>query len=324
MKRTIKQLLLMTAMLLFMHGTVGIVFAGERLPYVDLPSWVDGSESVKQKIIDFVEQVSDKNSKHFVPVADRIATFDMDGTLICEQPKSIGEVFAINFLKNIANESSTLSKVQPYKAALNNDVDYLQNNFLQVLTTAYMGYSQSEYRKGALHFIETKKHPRFKMAYGDLIYQPMLELLEYLKLNKFDVYIVSGSWQGLVRVVGKEKFDFEYSHLIGSKVELDFKVSNDNATFIRAGNSLEPANIKTGKPENIHSHIGIKPIIAFGNSSGDQQMYEFTHTNHYPNIILSLEHDDEKREYKYASNVKYEKSWLKVSMKNDFKIVFDK
>lgn len=324
MKQHIKQLLFMAITLLILQGNVGVVVAGERLSDGDLASWVGGSESIKQKIIDFVEQVSDKNSKHFVPESDRIATFDMDGTLICERPDSIGEALAVNFLQAIANESPTLSKVQPYKAALKNDDDYLGKNFLQVLTAAYMGYPQSEYRKDVLKFINTEKHPRFEVPYGDLIYQPMVELLEYLKLKKFDVYIVSGSWQGFVRVVGKEKLGFEYSRLIGSKIELDFQVRNGNAVFFRAGDSLEPANVKDGKPENIQAHIGVKPILAFGNSSGDQQMYEYASTNRYSHLILSLDHDDAKREYKYASSVKYEKGWLKVSMKDNFKVVFEK
>lgn len=323
MNKHIKQLLFIVIALLILKGNVGVVFAGEHLSYENLASWVDGSESIKQKIIAFVEQVSDKNSKDYVPESDRIATFDMDGTLICEKPGSIGEALAVNFLQEIANESPTLSKVQPYKAALKNDDDYLRKNFLQVLTVAYLGYQQSEYRKNVLTFINTEKHSRFEKPYGDLIYQPMVELLEYLKSKKFDVYVVSGSWQGFVRVVGKEKLGFEYSHLIGSKIELDFQISNGKAVFLRAGDSLEPVNVKDGKPENIQAHIGVKPILAFGNSSGDQQMYEYASTNRYSHLILNLEHDDAKREYKYASNVN-QNDLLKVSMKDDFKVVFEK
>lgn len=322
MKQAIKQLLLLVFTLLIFQSNVAVVFAQERLSDGKLASWVGGSESVKQKIIDFVEQVSDKNSKHFVPESARIATFDMDGTLICEKPNAFAEVLAINFLQAIANESPTLSQVQPYKAALKNDDDYLDKNFLQVLTVAYMGYPQSEYRKDVLKFINTEKHPRFDMPYGDLIYQPMVELLEYLKLKNFDVYIVSGSWQGFVRVVGKEKLGFEYSHLIGSKIELDFQVRDGNTVFLRAGDSLEPANVEDGKPENIQAHIGMKPILAFGNSSGDQQMYEYAGSNHYSHLSLSLEHDDAEREYQYPSTVNYRKGWLKVSIKDDFKVVF--
>lgn len=324
MKQHAKQLLFMAITLLILQGDVGVVFSGERLSDDNLASWVRGADSIKQKIIDFVEQVSDKNSKHYVPESDRIATFDMDGTLICEKPVSLQEALAVSFLQTIANESPTLSKVQPYKAALNNDEDYLKDNFLQVLTAAYMGYPQSEYRKDVLRFINTEKHPELKELYGDLIYQPMVELLKYLKLKKFDVYIVSGSWQGFVRVVGKEKLGFRYSHLIGSKVELDFQLMGGNAVFLRAGESLEPANVKNGKPENIQAHIGVKPILAFGNSSGDQQMYEYASTNHYRHLILNLDHDDRTREYKYDGNVKYEKDWLKVSMKDNFKVVFEK
>jgi len=324
MKQLIKQLLFIAIALLILQGNAGVVFNQESLPDGNLASWVGGPGTIKQKIIDFVEQVTDKNSQHFVPESDRIATFDMDGTLICEKPTSIAEVIAVNFLQTIANESPTLSQVQPYKAALNNDHEYLGENYLQVLNTAYLGYPQSQYREEALKFITTEQHPGFKILYGDLFYQPMVELIEYLKLNKFDVYIVSGSWQGLVRVMGQEKLGFEYSHLIGSKVELDFQVRNGNAVFLRAGSSLEPANVEAGKPENILAHIGVKPILAFGNSSGDQQMYDYTSTNQYRHLILSLDHDDAEREYQYTSTVKYKEGWLKVSMKDDFKVVFEK
>lgn len=287
-----------------------------------LPSWAEGDGSVKQKIIDFVEQVTDKNSPHYVPESIRVATFDMDGTLICEKPHSMNEVMAINYLKKVASESPTLSQIQPYKAAQEGDRNYLGPNFLQVLITAYMGYPQSKYRAQALEFINTQIHPRYNVVYGELFYQPMLELLEYLKANQFDVYVVSGSWQGFVREVGHAKLGFAYSHLIGSRIGLDFQINSaGDAVFLRSTEQLQPPNVHEGKPENIQAHIGIKPVLAFGNSSGDQDMYEYASSNK-THLILSLEHDDEAREYVYPSKVKFQEGWIPVSMKNNFKTVF--
>jgi len=322
MKAHCKQLMFIAIVSMLLLGQSGILLAKDNSSGETLASWTGGPNSIKQKIINFVEQVTDPQSKAFVPVPDRLATFDMDGTIICEKPRSMGMVIAIEFLRAIAKESPTLSQVQPYKAALANDGKYLGPNFLQVLTTAYVGYPQSRYREAASKFINSEHHPRFKVPYRDLIYQPMEELLVYLKSKKFDVYIVSGSWQGLVRVVGKETLGFKYSHLIGSKIGLDFQLQNGQSVFLRKGESLEPDNVEDGKPENIQAHIGVKPIFAFGNTSGDQQMYEYTSTNHYKHLILSLDHDDEEREYKYPSSVKFKESWLKVSMKENFKVVF--
>jgi len=322
MKEHFKQLMFVIIVLMIFLGQSNILFAKENPAGDALTSWVGGPHSIKQKIIDFVEKVTDPQSDAFVPESDRLATFDMDGTIICEKPRSIGMVLAIAFLQTIAKESPTLSQVQPYKAALDNDGKYLGPNFLQVLTTAHMGYPQSAYREAVKEFINTENHPRFQVPYSDLIYQPMKELLAYLKSKNFDVYIVSGSWQGLVRVVGKETLGFEYSHLIGSKIGLDFQMNNGQSVFLRKGESLEPDNVEDGKPENIQAHIGVKPIFAFGNSSGDQQMYEYASTNHHKHLVLSLDHDDAKREYKYPSSVKFAEGWLKVSMKDNFKVVF--
>jgi phosphoserine phosphatase len=322
MKEDFKRSVFIIILLVVSLGQSGLLFASDNPSDGPLASWVGGPDSIKQKIIDFVERVTDPQSQDFVPESDRLATFDMDGTIICEKPRSMGMVFAEEFLRSIAKESPTLSQIQPYKAALENDRKYLGPNFLQVLTTAHLGYPQSKYREEAREFVNTSNHPRFHVPYRNLVYQPMKELIAYLKSKQFSVYVVSGSWQGFVRVVGQETLGFEYSHLIGSKIGLDFQVRNGESFFLRKGESLAPDNVEKGKPENIQAHIGIKPILAFGNSNGDQQMYEFADTNHYKHLILSLDHDDAAREYKYPSAVQYKEGWLKVSMKNNFKVVF--
>lgn len=322
MKENCKQLIFIIILLMISLGQSSTLFARGNPADTPLASWTDGTDSIRQQIIDFVELVTDPQSKDFVPEPDRLATFDLDGTIVCEKPSSMGMVFAEEFLRTIARESPTLSQVQPYKAALENDRKYLGPNFLQVLTTAHMGYPQSQYREKASEFINTKNHPRFRVPYRNLVYQPIEELITYLKSKRFTVYIVSGSWQGFVRVVGKETLGFEYSHLIGSKIGLDFQVHNGQSVFLRKGESLAPDNVEKGKPENIQAHIGIKPIFAFGNSDGDQQMYEYADTNQYKHLILSLDHDDAEREYKYPSAVKFKNDWLKVSMKNNFKAIF--
>ncbi len=288
-----------------------------------LPNWRETAH--KRQIVAFVTAVSTAGSADFVPVEHRIAVFDMDGTLIVEKPTPVNFDFMLDYLRTVGEKSAPLRQVQPYKAVLENDMSYLIRNSKQVGLTAHMGYSEADYMKRALDFVKTHKHPKYNKAYIDLFYSPMVELIEYLHSNGFRVYVVSGSLQTFIRAVVKEKIHrLPVSNLIGTRTALTYQFADGQAAFSRDGSFIKPESAANeGKPISIALNIGEKPIFAFGNSSGDQQLFEYTSTNKtYKNLILCLEHDDDAREYTYASGVTFEPEWVKISMRNDFRVVF--
>jgi len=287
-----------------------------------LPSWRDGTLSNKAKIIRFVKRVTETRSPDFVPAPDRVAVLDMDGTIFCEKPLYLSMAIALRRLREISTHQTALRNQQPYKAVIKNDRIYLRRHFVQILLEAHSGYTQKQYMEEVRNFLRNEKHPRWKRPYKDLFYQPVLELIAFLKSRDFKVCVVSGSWQALVRSIGMEQLGLDPSYLIGTKAELAFEMKEEKAMFFRQGKELQPKNMRKGKPINIWQHIGRRPILAFGNSGGDQDMFEYTDADPSKTLILCLVHDDAEREYCYESRVKYRPHWLSVSMKNDFLVVF--
>ncbi len=287
-----------------------------------LPSWRDGSQSNKAKIIRFINRVTEIRSPDFVPAVDRVAVFDLDGTILCEKPLYLSMALAIQSLRESATRQSPLRNQQPYKAAVENDRAYLRRHFVQILLEAHRGYTQERYMREVQRFLREEKHPRWNRAYKDLFYQPVLELISFLNARDFKVCVVSGSWEALVRSIGMEQLGLDPSHLIGTKVELRFEMKDSTAMFFRQGREIQPKNLRKGKPINIWQHIGRRPIFAFGNSRSDQDMFEYTDANSCKTLILCLVHDDAERGYRYESRVKYRPQWLPVSMKKDFLVVF--
>ncbi|MCK4764238.1 MAG: haloacid dehalogenase-like hydrolase [Candidatus Aminicenantes bacterium] len=295
-----------------------------------LDQWQEGQ--VKNKIISFVNTVCDPDSKSFVPPQDRIATFDMDGTIMCEKPGYLDTVIAAERLKWVAENYPAFREIQPYKAAYRGDEKFLDKYFLMVLETAFQGYSQENYYKHVQDFISTRQHPRFKVPYGKLFYAPMLQLIKYLEANKFTVYIVSGSEQAMVRAVCEKELSFECSRLIGSFIGLEVQYTDNGPVYLRQGYFLTPSDVKEGKSINIFHYIGKKPVLAFGNSDGDFGMLKTAYSQRYRHLSLLLDHDDSEREYDYPDaatkeqwlQLAKEQDWTMVSIKKDFKAVFDK
>ncbi len=285
-----------------------------------LPSWRNTPQ--KEAVIEFVKAVSVEEGPEFVPVASRIATFDMDGTILIEKPVPVNFEFVQQYLQTVGDNSPALRDVQPYKAVREKDTSYINRNALQLMTTAYMGYTHTEYRKKALEFVTTQRHPRYNKPYIDLFYKPMLELIRYLRSNNFRVYVVSGSTQEFIRSIVNSKTGIENSNLIGTQIDMTYQSDNGSIAFSRNGEYRNLAAVGTGKPLIIEYQIGDVPLLAFGNSGGDQQMFEYTSTNKYKHLVLGLEHDDAAREYVYESGVSYRPGWLRISMKNDFAVVF--
>jgi phosphoserine phosphatase len=319
MKRACSKAVVLIPLLLLLFFPSG-AWARQAAPA--LSSWRNTAH--REAIIAFVKAVSTPGSPDFVPEEYRIATFDMDGTLLVEKPVSLGEKFALDYLKTLANQCPELADAQPYRAILTQDTAYIRHHLPQVFNAAFMGIPQAAYRQRAMAFAATWQHPRFKRPYGSLFYAPMLELMDYLRANGFRTYVISTSTQALVRAVAKGRTGLPNSHLMGTQAELTYVSEAGRAAFYRDGTSRDPLVRGSGKALIIHYQIGEKPILAFGNSRGDQAMLDYTATNRRRHLVLFLNHDDAAREYAYENKVLSQPGWLKISMKNDFARIFEK
>jgi phosphoglycolate phosphatase-like HAD superfamily hydrolase len=315
--------------------TVNLIIAGECTSMTDiLPSWFD--TPTRQKILAFIHAVSDPRNPDFVPAAERIAIFDNDGTLWCERPIYTQFVYAFDMLAKKAAQEPELQDQQPYKAALAGDTEwlkaYLSNDtlpqFINMVLSAVAGTTETEFESGAVAWLEQSRHPRFGLPYTQLVYQPMLELLDYLHQHDFQLFICSGGGMDFVRLFSEEIYNIPRQHVIGSNVVLTWEERPDGPLLVRQAGIVEPFNDGPGKPINIQLHIGRPPILAGGNSNGDLQMMEFAQAGGRPFLNLLLRHDDAQREYAYdysaekIQKIAKDRGWTEISMKSDFKSIF--
>ena len=299
-----------------------------------LPSWNEGP--TKEAIMEFVNRVTDEGGADFVAVEDRIATFDNDGNLWCEQPYYFQLAFATDRVKELALEHPEWKTTQPYQAILENDFETVKENgmhgLLEIVMASHAGMTAEEFDQIVATWLSTAKHPRFDQPYNKLIYQPMLELLDYLRANDFKTFIVSGGGIEFMRVWAPEAYDIPRDQIVGSSIKTVFEYEEGNAV-IRRLPEIDFIDDKAGKPVGIHKHIGKKPIFASGNSDGDLQMLQYTDSNELPSFQLYLHHTDADREYAYdrESHVgkldkglddAAEKGWTVIDMKRDWKVVF--
>lgn len=291
-------------------------------PRIVLDSWAESDS--RSKIVDFVELVINPTSESFVEPKDRIAVFDLDGTILCEKPNYSEVAFSIYHINRMLDIDPSLSNTQPFKAVLESDENYLHNgdSLERVLITPFIGYSQKQYTDSVLSFFRTVMHPSMELEYEKLFYKPMIELIDYLKDNKFKVYISSYSQQSFVRSLTKNYLDIDKEQSIGSIVDLEFKPLENKASFIRQDSFLIKNLLKA---ELIEYQIGQAPILVAGNSNGDIEMLEYANLVS-PHMVLIIDHDDSIREFEYRKNELIEKAeekkWNIVSMKNDFKTIF--
>jgi phosphoglycolate phosphatase-like HAD superfamily hydrolase len=299
-----------------------------------LPSWNDGPN--KQAILDFVAAVTKEGGEHFVPVEDRVATFDNDGTLWCEQPLYNQAVFAVDRIRALAPDHPEWQAQQPFQAILTNDRDALANlskqDIAAVVTSTHAGMTTDEFALTVRDWIATANHPRFDQLYTECVYQPMVELLDYLRANGFQTWIVSGGGVDFMRVFAEAVYGIPPAQVIGSSGKVRFEPRDGQPVFVKLP-ELSSYDDKEGKPENIHLHVGRSPILAFGNSDGDQAMLEYTDSGDGSRLMLIVHHDDAEREYAYdrdssigkldtAWDEATEKGWLVVSMKDDWTQIF--
>jgi phosphoglycolate phosphatase-like HAD superfamily hydrolase len=299
-----------------------------------LPSWNDGA--AKHAILGFVAAVTKEGGDQFVPVEDRIATFDNDGTLWCEQPLYNQAVFAIDRIRALATDHPEWQQQQPFQAILTNDRDALaklsKQELAAVITTTHAGMTTDEFAQVVQDWISTAKHPRFNRLYADCVYQPMVELLAYLRANGFQTWIVSGGGVDFMRVFAETVYGVPPAQVIGSSGKVQFELRDEQPVFVKLP-ELSSYDDKEGKPANIYLHVGRPPILAFGNSDGDQAMLEYTDSGDGPRLMLLVHHDDAAREYAYdrdssigkldtALTAAAAKGWTVVGMKDDWNRIF--
>jgi phosphoserine phosphatase len=299
-----------------------------------LPSWTDGQ--TKQSIVEFVDAVTTEGAADFVPEAERIAVFDNDGTLWVEQPVYTQLAFVLDRIEALAAEHPEWQEEQPFKAALEGDKAALgeagMEGLMQLLMATHAGLSSSEFAAIAADWIATARHPRFERPYTELVYQPMLELLAYLREHGFKTYIVSGGGIAFVRPWTERVYGIPPEQVVGSQIALEYKIVDGEPTLVRKP-EIAFIDDKAGKPVGIQRHIGRRPILAFGNSDGDYQMLEWTSAGPGRRLGLILHHDDAEREYAYdrdshtgrldkALDDAETQGWTVVSMERDWANVF--
>lgn len=299
-----------------------------------LPSWNDGNS--KKAIVDFVGRVSKKGGADYVPPEDRIAVFDNDGTLWAEQPMYVQLAFVLDRVKALAPKHPEWKKHQPFKAALEGDMATLaksgEKGLMELLMATHAGMSNSDFGKIAEDWLRTAKHPKTGKPYTEMVYQPMLELLQYLRDNGFKTFIVSGGGVEFMRPWAEKVYGVPPEQVIGSAIELKYEVVNGTPTLTRQP-KVHFIDDKAGKPVGIQRFIGHRPIAAFGNSDGDFQMLEWVRAGKGASLGAIVHHTDGKREFAYDRKSPFgrldrgldeapKRGWILIDMKSDWVCVF--
>jgi hypothetical protein len=294
-----------------------------------LPSWNNGE--VKRSIIEFVTRITTADSPDFVPVADRIATFDNDGTLWAEQPVVQG-MFVLEKLQAMAAADPSLTQRQPFQAALEGDVEYFKQAgeaaIMELLTATHTNMTQEQFQQEVQQFFATAIHPMLNVPYTKVTYRPMVELLEYLRANQFQTWICSGGGIDFMRVVSESLYGIPPEQVIGSFVKEEF-IEVDGKDVIWRLPEIARINDYAGKPIGIDLHIGKRPVFAAGNerTGGDIAMLTYSQQQQ-PSFQLLINHDDGDREFAYQEpgnaslNAAQANGWQVVSIKNDWQTVF--
>jgi phosphoglycolate phosphatase-like HAD superfamily hydrolase len=300
-----------------------------------LPSWNDGP--TKQAIVQFVHDTTDRASAKFVPEDKRIATFDNDGTLWAEQPMYFQLIFALDRVKAMAPKHPEWKTKEPFASLLKGDVKKAlaggEKAIAQIVMVTHAGMTTAEFEQIVKDWIATAKHPKTGRLFTEMVYQPMLELLAYLRANGFKTFIVSGGGIEFMRPWTERVYGIPPEQVVGSSIKTKYEFRNGKPVLIRLPR-IDFIDDKTGKPVGINSHIGRRPVAAFGNSDGDQQMLEWTQAGGGARLMMLVRHDDAKREWAYGPKSKIgtfsdalmaeakKSGWVVISMKNDWKRIF--
>jgi phosphoglycolate phosphatase-like HAD superfamily hydrolase len=300
-----------------------------------LPSW--NQSAAKQNIISFVGRVTEDGGAEFVPQALRIAVFDNDGTLWAEQPIYFQVAFAMDEIKKMSSAHPEWTNKQPFKAVLEGDHKALaaagEHGLLEIMAATHSGMTTDTYNKSVVEWLRTARHPRFNRPYTDLVYQPMLELLSYLRANGFKTFIVSGGGVEFMRCFADKSYGIPPEQIVGSSGVVKFEITPSGKVELIKEPKIEFVDDGPGKPVGINRFMGRHPIFAFGNSDGDQQMLEYTASGSGPRFMGLVHHTDAEREWAYdraskigkldkALDEATAKGWTVVDMKNDWRTVF--
>jgi len=299
-----------------------------------LPSWREGAS--KQAIIEFVQQVTNPNSSAFVPPKERIAVFDNDGTLWSEQPFYFQLAFALDRVKMLAPQHPEWKTQQPFKAVLENDIKALgasgEKGLAQLVMATHAGMTTTAFEQIVREWIQKAVHPRFHRPYTSVVYQPMLELLTYLREQGFKTYIVSGGGIEFMRPWAEAVYGIPPEQVIGSSFKTQLEMRDGEPVLVRLP-EIDFINDKAGKPVGIYKFIGRRPIAAFGNSDGDLQMLQWTAAGKGPRFMMLIHHTDGEREWAYdrqshigrldkALDEAQSRGWTIVDMKKDWQVIY--
>ena len=306
-----------------------------------LPSWNDGT--AKQAILAFVKEVTEKSSPKYVAPEDRIATFDQDGTTWVEHPMYTWVMYYLERVPVLTKGNPELKNVEPFKTVLSGNREAMAKLSLKdvekILVATLTGMSVDEFSSEVSKWLASAKHPRWDRLYTALVYQPMLEVMQYLRDNGFKTYFVTGGGQGFVRVYSERVYGIPPEQVVGTMGGTKYGYDKNGKPVLTKEPKLLLNDDRAGKPEGIHLMIGRRPLAAFGNSTGDQQMLEYTKAGDGARLAMLVLHDDAKREYAYgpaqglpdtkvgifteALNDEAKKDgWIVISMKNDWKRIF--
>jgi phosphoserine phosphatase len=305
-----------------------------------LPSWKEGA--AKSAITDFVAEVTEAGSAAYVEPDERIAVFDNDGTLWSEQPAYFQLAFALDRIKSLAPENPEWKNTEPFKSVLAGDLKGLmasgEKGLLEIVAATHAGMTTEEFSAIVAGWLATARHPRFQRPYNQLVFQPQLELLGYLRDNGFKTFIVSGGGIEFMRPWTERIYGIPPEQVVGSSIKTEYQVIDGKPTLMRTA-AIDFVDDKQGKPVGINAHIGRRPIAAFGNSAGDAQMLEWTGAGEGARLMMLVFHDDEAREYAYGPaeglpaspfgtfpqelmDAAKAKGWHVISMKEDWATIF--
>jgi len=284
-------------------AVAGLALNTQTLAQTDpLPSWND--TPAKQAIVNFVKLTTDKSSSRFVPPEERIATFDQDGTLWVEHPIYTQVVFCLDRVPAVVKEKPELADAEPFKTVLSGDRGAIaklsMRDLFKILAATLTGMSVDEFGAEVKKWLDTATDSRWKRPYTQLTYLPMIELLKYLRTNGYRTYIVTGGGQDFVRVYAEEVYGIPPEQVVGTMGGTKYSYDKEGKPFLTKKPELLLNDNDAGKPEGIHLMIGRRPYAAFGNSTGDRQMLEYTKAGEGLRLAMLVLHDDAKREYAYG------------------------
>ncbi|MBB5210852.1 HAD family hydrolase [Microbulbifer hydrolyticus] len=299
-----------------------------------LPSWNDGD--TKKAITTFVESVTREGSPDFVAEGERIATFDNDGTLWAEQPVYFQLLYAIDQVKKMAPDHPEWKSQEPFASVIKGDMKSViasgKQGLMKIIAATHANMTAEEFQANVASWLKTARHPKTDKPFNEMVYKPMLELMDYLRANGFKTFIVSGGGVDFMRVFAEETYGIPPDQVVGSSLKAKYEVHNGKPAIIKLP-EINLIDDKEGKPVGIHQYIGQRPIFVAGNSDGDYQMLEWATSGDGPRFGLILHHTDAKREWAYdrKSHIGQlnkglddakEKGWTVIDMQKDWKVVF--